>query len=63
VTPTSSVDAVQDRLICDGETAAAVNPPGIDGAVISAGGGVVALAAADWAEAFPAASIACTVYE
>ncbi len=31
--------------------------------MMSAGAEVVALAAADWAEAFPAASIACTAYE
>jgi len=61
VTATLSVDAVQDRLICEDEAAEALSPLGIDGAVVSGAAGVVALAAADWPEAFPAASIAWTV--
>jgi 2-polyprenyl-6-methoxyphenol hydroxylase-like FAD-dependent oxidoreductase len=56
-----SVEAVHDRLICEGDTAEAVRPVGAEGAVVSAGDAVLALAAADWAEAFPAASIAWTV--
>jgi len=49
------------RLICEEDAAAAVRPPGTEGAVVSAAAWVVALAEADCAEAFPAASSARTV--
>src|SRR5260221_7923032 len=43
VTPTLSVDAVQDRLICEEEAAEAENPVGVDGAVVSTTGGTIAV--------------------
>ena len=62
VTPTLSVAAVQERLICEEDTAVAVNPVGVDGAVVSPTGAcVVALADEDGEEMFPAASRARTV--
>ena len=58
-----SVEAVQLRLICEEEMAEAERPVGTDGTVVSAAAGVVALADEDWADTFPAASYAATVYE
>src|SRR5262249_62024092 len=52
-----SSDLVQVRLICEGETAVAVNPDGTVGAVVSLGAApacVVALTAADLAGLLPA---------
>ena len=61
MTPTLSVEADHVRLIWDDETALAVRPVGVEGGVVSEAAGVLALAAVDWAEAFPAASMATTV--
>ena len=63
VTPTLSVDAVQERLICVGEGAEAVRFVGAVGGVVSGGAGVVALAVFEYALLFPAASFARTRYE
>jgi hypothetical protein len=63
VTATSSFDAVQLRLICEGETALALTPVGLDGAVVSKVAGVVAIAATDWPEGLPDMSTAWIVYE
>ena len=38
VTPTVSVEAVHDRLICDEEIAAAESPVGVVGAIVSLSG-------------------------
>jgi len=57
VTPTLSVEAVQERLICEEETADARSPVGVEGAVVSAAGGVVTeIGVAVHAELLPAAS-------
>ena len=40
MTPTASVDAVQERLICEEENAVAVRLIGVVGAVVSAVGAV-----------------------
>ena len=63
VTPILSVDAVHDRLICEAETPVALKALGALGAVLSevVVATVVALAAVDWLDALPAASIAWTV--
>ena len=55
-----SVDALQLRLICDWPAACAVRLCGTEGAVVSPAASVVAVAAPDCAEAFPAASTALT---
>jgi hypothetical protein len=60
VTPTLSVAAVQERLICDEDTAVAATPIGVDGAVVSGVACVVALADDDGEDMFPAASRALT---
>jgi len=58
-----SVEADQLRLIWEAETAFAVRPLGVEGAVVSGGAGVVTDTGADCAEALPAASRAATVKE
>ena len=58
VTPTSSVDAVQLRLIWPPLVAVAVRLLGAVGACVSAAAGVVVLAAFEYALRFPAASVA-----
>jgi hypothetical protein len=52
-----SVEAVQDKLICEEETAVAVNPAGTEGAVVSATLLTVTVTLALVVE-FPAASFA-----
>ncbi len=63
VTPTLSVDAVHDKLICDVEAAVAVRFVGAVGGVVSPAAGVVALAVFEYPLLFPAASFARTRYE
>ena len=64
VTPTLSVDAVQFRVNPLLVMALAARPNGAEGGVVSpTGAEVVTGSAADWAEAFPAASLARTVTE
>ena len=59
VTRTSSLAAVQLKSMRSvPTTSVAVSPPGTLGAVVS---GIVAIAAADWADSLPAASRALTV--
>ena len=71
VTPTSSVDALHDRVAEVWPTAETERPPGVEGEVVSLGGGMTGGPAPppqgpgvavtfDWAEALPAASIAST---
>ena len=43
VTPTSSVLAVHESVICELETAVALRPVGVEGGVVSGGGGVAVL--------------------
>ena len=63
VTPTLSVDAVHDKLICVVEAAVAVRFVGVLGGVVSAAASVVALAVFEYPLLFPAASFARTRYE
>jgi hypothetical protein len=63
VTPTLSVEAVHDKLICVVEAAVAVRFVGAVGGVVSAAAGVVALAVFEYALLLPAASFARTRYE
>ena len=63
VTPTLSVDAVHDKLICVVEAAVAVRFVGAVGGVVSAAAGVVVLAVFEYALLLPAASFARTRYE
>ncbi len=61
-TPTLSVEAVHERLICEDEADVAVRPVGVDGAVVSDDDAfVVALTDVDCAETFPTASNAETL--
>jgi hypothetical protein len=63
VTPTLSVEAVQDKLICVVEAAVATRFVGALGGVVSAAAGVVAEKIFEYALLFPAASTARTLYE
>lgn len=63
VTPTLSVEAVQERLICVVEAAVALRFAGAIGGVVSALAGVVAEKTFEYALLFPAASLARTRYE
>ena len=56
-----SLEALHERLICVEEMALATRPAGTEGGVVSGAPGVVAEAATDCAEVFPAASYAATV--
>ena len=51
-----SVEGLQLRLIWDEDIAIALTAAGTLGACVSAAAGVLADAAADWADRFPAAS-------
>ena len=62
-TPMSSVDALQERLDCVETVDAPVKLVGTEGGVVSVEEEVVATAAIDCAETFPAASNAFTLYE
>ena len=60
VTPTLSVEAVHDKLICVVEAAVAVRFVGAVGGVVSAAACVVALDVLEYPLLFPAASFART---
>ena len=60
VTPTLSVEVVQERLICAAETAVAVRFVGALGGVVSAAAGVVAKPTFEYPLLLPAASFART---
>jgi hypothetical protein len=64
VTPTLSVDALQERLICELDTAVAVRPVGVDGTWVSVGGGATERVVNVWfteVERLPAASLLFTL--
>jgi hypothetical protein len=63
VTPTLSVEAVHDRLICDTEATVAARFVGAVGGVVSAAAGVAVEKTFEYALLFPAASTARTLYE
>jgi hypothetical protein len=63
VTPTLSVEAVQERLTCEAEVVVATRFVGAVGGVVSGAAGVVALAVFEYALLLPAASFARTRYE
>jgi len=60
VTPTLSVEAVHDKLICVVDAAVAVRFVGAVGGVVSVAAGVVALDVFEYALKLPAASVART---
>ena len=62
MTPTLSVEAVQDRVIWVDEITVAASPVGTVGGVVSATAGVVAGTEAVSADRLLAASVARTVY-
>jgi hypothetical protein len=63
VTPTLSVEAVQERLICVDEAAVAVRFAGTVGGFVSGAARVVVADTFEYALLFPAASVARTLYE